>query len=198
MSKETFRLTITARLRNGYIWEAAQKLGSARALADHLGVTQKTIGEWMNMRKFPRDKTLRGRLPEIAAKLEKLCEAPIEEIFPENLKIWADVLAGERAITKEIPVGLLLESPQRFLPAPQDQQVEQREMRDKIRDVLERLKPMQRECISLYYGLEGNPMTLEEIGQIKGLTREMIRMHIKNGLSIIRKKENSLLLKGFF
>ncbi|NTU60158.1 MAG: sigma-70 family RNA polymerase sigma factor [Deltaproteobacteria bacterium] len=57
-----------------------------------------------------------------------------------------------------------------------------------LREWLGQLREREREILSLRYGLhDGDPLTLEEIGKLKGVTRERIRQIEMSALSKLRK-----------
>lgn len=71
-------------------------------------------------------------------------------------------------------------------------------LRSDIERVLVHLKEREAEVLRLSYGLSGQPpMTLEEIANNLGLTRERIRQIREKGLRSLRKKANSELLKNY-
>ena len=71
-------------------------------------------------------------------------------------------------------------------------------LRSDIERVLVHLKEREAEVLRLTYGLSGlPPMTLEEIANNLGLTRERIRQIREKGLRNLRKKANSQLLKNY-
>jgi RNA polymerase primary sigma factor len=55
-----------------------------------------------------------------------------------------------------------------------DQQLD-RERVERIRAAIARLRERDRRVLRLRYGIDGSPMTLEEIGQAEGITRERVR-----------------------
>lgn len=61
-------------------------------------------------------------------------------------------------------------------PAKQDDDLLEREHRDLLEGILDRLKPQHRYVLETYYGLDGKgKRTLSEIGEQMGLTRERVR-----------------------
>ncbi len=67
-----------------------------------------------------------------------------------------------------------------------------------IERVLVNLKEREADVLRLSFGLNGmTPMTLEEIANNLGLTRERIRQIREKGLRSLRKKANSHLLKNY-
>jgi RNA polymerase primary sigma factor len=71
-------------------------------------------------------------------------------------------------------------------------------LRKDIERVLVNLKDREADVLRLSFGLNGvPPMTLEEIANNLGLTRERIRQIREKGLRGLRKKANSQLLKNY-
>lgn len=71
-------------------------------------------------------------------------------------------------------------------------------LRRDIERVLVNLKEREADVLRLSFGLNGMPpMTLEEIANNLGLTRERIRQIREKGLRSLRKKANSYLLKNY-
>ena len=67
-----------------------------------------------------------------------------------------------------------------------------------IERVLVSLKAREADVVRLSFGLNGRaPMTLEEIANQLGLTRERIRQIREKALRSLRKKANSNLLKHY-
>lgn len=57
------------------------------------------------------------------------------------------------------------------------------EVKRMIKDALEKLTPREEEIVVARFGLDGSrPKTLEEIGQIRGVTRERVRQIEKKAL----------------
>ena len=63
---------------------------------------------------------------------------------------------------------------------------------------LSMLSPREVEVLSAYYGLNGkNPMTLEEIGELYGLTRERVRQIKERALRRLRRSYNRNALRSY-
>jgi RNA polymerase primary sigma factor len=65
-----------------------------------------------------------------------------------------------------------------FVPGDGDEELERVEIsleREALRQALRKLPEQQREVLRLHYGLDGKPVSLAEIGQRLGLSRERIR-----------------------
>lgn len=66
----------------------------------------------------------------------------------------------------------LLENPNYI---PYDDQIMQETLKKKIDDMLHHLSPREEKIIRLRFGFDGDPRTLEEIGEEMGLSRERVR-----------------------
>lgn len=74
-----------------------------------------------------------------------------------------------------------------------EREFERLSLKDILEKWLDSLKPQQEQCIRIYFGLENifgikGPLSLEEIGDIYGVTRERIRQIIKHGIIKLRKR----------
>lgn len=69
--------------------------------------------------------------------------------------------------------------------------VEKRHVRENLNRLLERLTPRQKEVLELRFGIhDGKPKTLEEVGQVFGLTRERIRQIEAKAINRLRAVKN--------
>ena len=89
---------------------------------------------------------------------------------------------------------------ERFLvdDAQVDVGVEQKILAECIEAALERIRPRDARVLKLYYGLQGESShTLEQIGQILGVTRERVRQLRDRALMEIRRGECGEALETF-
>lgn len=71
-------------------------------------------------------------------------------------------------------------------------------LKDEVRNGLSILSPRELEVLSSYYGLNGhNSLTLEEIGDLYGLTRERVRQIKERAIRRMRKSVNRNALKSY-
>jgi RNA polymerase primary sigma factor len=74
--------------------------------------------------------------------------------------------------------------------------LEEESQRELLLRALDTLPPRDRRVLMLYYGLEGEePMTLEQIASIFGITRERVRQLRDRALAALRRGESAELLK---
>lgn len=87
--------------------------------------------------------------------------------------------------------------PDQFSPGPEDEAFEHA-LRRTIEDALDSLKDREARILRLYYGLdEQDPMTLEEIGGILGITRERVRQIKEKALGRLRHASRARFLETF-
>ena len=71
-------------------------------------------------------------------------------------------------------------------------------LREEVKYGLSMLSPREVDVITAYYGLKGsNSMTLEEIGELYGLTRERVRQIKERAIRRLRKSVNKDALKSY-
>ncbi len=71
-------------------------------------------------------------------------------------------------------------------------------LKDEVKYGLSMLSPREVEVLSAYYGLKGSKsMTLEEIGELYGLTRERVRQIKERAIRRLRKSVNKNNLKSY-
>ena len=120
-----------------------------------------------------------------AEELSTILKVPVERVY--ELKRYAAL-----PISIDAPVG---EDEDSMLAdfVPDDDTVspegyaEQNDTNAKLLEVLETLPKKEKEIIKLRYGFYGEPLTLETIGEMYGLTRERIRQIEERGLKKLRQ-----------
>jgi RNA polymerase primary sigma factor len=79
-----------------------------------------------------------------------------------------------------------------------DRELIHESLQTEIERALETLAPRDADVIRLYFGLNGNqPMTLEEIGETFGLTRERVRQIKEKGVRKLKQNSRSKILKTY-
>jgi RNA polymerase primary sigma factor len=137
-----------------------------------------------------------GREPtveEIARDLD-IPEAEVERtlaISQSHLSLDAPMTPGEDS-------RLLDYLPDQFSPGPEDEAYEHA-LKQTVENALSSLKEREAKILRLYYGLDDqDPMTLEEIGQILGITRERVRQIKEKALARLRHASRARFLETFF
>ena len=185
------KVGIQARLKNGILWEAALKLGSQKALADHLGVHQMYMNDWINFKRSPDFIAHPDRWSEVESKLLQLTGHTLDEIFPPEIRS-AEFQKRQRRIDAivEMPIERLMEAGlvPKQLTAP-DNLLFAREQSDVIAHVLGTLKPREAEVIKMRFGLDGySEHTLDDLVPKFKVTRERIRQIEIKALNKLRER----------
>lgn len=149
------------------------------------------------------------KVSHASSQLEQKFERPpshdeIGELLEANAESVSNLFTyAQRQVSVDAPLmegednSLLAVMPNSDSTVPTDTLMVE-SLRSDIERVLVHLKEREAEVLRLTYGLSGlPPMTLEEIANNLGLTRERIRQIREKGLRNLRKKANSQLLKNY-
>jgi len=109
-----------------------------------------------------------------------------EEEVAKTLSISQSHLSLDAPLTPGEDNKLLDYLPDTQNPGPDDETFEHA-LTESIEDVLSTLKEREAKILRLYFGLDGQePMTLEEIGSLLGITRERVRQIKEKALARLR------------
>ena len=87
--------------------------------------------------------------------------------------------------------------PDQFSPGPEDEAYEHA-LKATVQDALSSLKAREAKILRLYYGLDGqDPMTLEDIGSLLGITRERVRQIKEKALVRLRHASRARFLETY-
>ncbi len=128
--------------------------------------------------------------------------AELLDITPKDV---ANVLKGNtRHVSVDAPVSSeegsatmldFITSGDEDLP---DNQLMEQSLKEEVQQGLSILSPREVEVLSTYYGLNGyKALTLEEIGELYGLTRERVRQIKERAIRRLRKSYNRNMLRSF-
>ena len=113
---------------------------------------------------------------------------------------WTGVIAAVRrrpSTCLERALVLLDYLPDTQNPGP-DSETFEHALTESIEEVLGTLKEREAKILRLYFGLDGpEPMTLEEIGSLLGITRERVRQIKEKALSRLRHVSRARALESF-
>ncbi len=120
-----------------------------------------------------------------------------QEEVERTLAISQSSLSLDAPITPEEDNRLLDYLPDQYSPAPEDEAY-QHALKNTIEEALATLKEREARIISLYFGLDDQePMTLEEIGSLLGVTRERVRQIKEKALLRLRHASRARFLETF-
>jgi RNA polymerase primary sigma factor len=135
----------------------------------------------------------RDPLPE---EIAEEMEMPVEKVR-EIMKISQEPVSLETPIGEEEDSHLGDFIPDEDAQAPADAAAYLL-LKEQLEDVLETLTPREEKVLRLRFGLDdGKPRTLEEVGQVFGVTRERIRQIEAKALRKLRHPSRSKKLKDF-
>ena len=140
--------------------------------------------------------------------LQELGREPTVEEIAEGLEISREEVERTLAISQshlslDAPVTpgednrLLDYLPDQYSPGPEDEAYE-RALKETVEGALSTLKEREAKILSLYFGLDDqDPMTLEEIGALLGITRERVRQIKEKALLRLRHASRARFLETF-
>jgi len=141
--------------------------------------------------------------------LQELGREPTVEEIAKELDVTREEVERTLAISQshlslDAPMqpgdekGRLLDYlPDQFSPGPEDEAYEHA-LKATVEDALSGLKEREAKILRLYYGLDGqDPMTLEDIGSILGITRERVRQIKEKALVRLRHASRARFLETY-
>jgi RNA polymerase primary sigma factor len=143
-----------------------------------------------------------------SALLQELGREPTVEEIAEGMDISEEEVAKTLSISQghlslDAPLSpgednkLLDYLPDTQNPGPDDETFEHA-LTESIEEVLSTLKEREARILRLYFGLDGQePMTLEEIGGMLGITRERVRQIKEKALARLRHVSRAKALESF-
>ncbi len=137
-----------------------------------------------------------GRLPmveEVAAEMG----IPVEKAH-QIMEISNEVISLEKPVGREDEDAILLEFIESKEALPPSDPAARRLLRERIEEMLTNLTEREKKILVMRFGLEdGQPKTLEEVGEAFGVTRERIRQIQVKALERIREQENLKKLEDY-
>ena len=136
-----------------------------------------------------------GREPTVEEIAEEL-EISREEV-ERTLAISQSHLSLDAPVTPGEDNRLLDYLPDQYSPGPEDEAY-QHALKETVEDALSTLKESEAKILRLYFGLDDQePMTLEEIGSLLGITRERVRQIKEKALLRLRHASRARFLETF-
>ncbi|MDD3125367.1 MAG: sigma-70 family RNA polymerase sigma factor [Candidatus Kapabacteria bacterium] len=130
-----------------------------------------------------------------AAELAENLEMTMPEIA-ETIKISGRHLSVDAPFVQGEDNRLLDILPNEQQPPP-DSELIRESLREEVKQVLTTLSPREGEVIRLYFGLDGQALTLEEIGEKFNLTRERVRQIKEKAIRRLRHASRSKSLRTY-
>jgi RNA polymerase primary sigma factor len=142
------------------------------------------------------------------ALLQELGREPTHEEIADGMDITEEEVAKTMSISQthlslDAPLTpgednkLLDYLPDNLNPTP-DEQTFEKALTESIEEALASLKEREAKILRLYFGLDGEePMTLEQIGALLGITRERVRQIKEKALSRLRHVSRARALESY-
>lgn len=198
-----FKLGIKQRLYNWNMRVARQRLGlSQRALGEAVGLAMVTICSYENMRQCPNQ--------ERAERIAQVLNVSIESLFPGWIREWKLIStpysSDDRCIGFDEAKRLGLFKPALLTEPASFEVVERNIMNEQlsveIKSILDEYTGRYKkyaDVVNVRFGLiDGRSKTLDEVGDIFGLTRERVRQMEQRVLRDIRKsKKRTKILREY-
>ncbi len=143
-----------------------------------------------------------------SALLQELGREPTNEEIAEEMDLTEEEVAKTMSISQthlslDAPLApgednkLLDYLPDTYNPQP-DEQTFEKALTESIEEALNSLKERESKILRLYFGLDGQePLTLEEIGALLGITRERVRQIKEKALSRLRHVSRARSLESY-
>ncbi len=136
-----------------------------------------------------------GREPTVGELAEGL------EVDPDELYKTMSIAMAHLSLDAPLVPGednkLLDYLPDEYRPGP-EQEAFEKALRANVEEALSTLKPREAMILRLYYGLDGeDAMTLEQIGEQLGVTRERVRQIKERALARLRHVSRARSLESF-
>ena len=141
--------------------------------------------------KFEQENERRPSIEEIAAEID----------LPQD-KIAEVIKVGNRQISVDAPFSdsddnsLLDILPNTSIPNA-DKGLDIESLKEEVNRALSTLNERERDILKDFFGLNGTELTLEEIGQKYGLTRERVRQIKEKAIRRLRNSTQNKLLKSY-
>ena len=188
-----YRLEI--KIKNNYLFTKMKEYGieNAAQLARAIGSNPTAVGHYLNLTNPPYTK--KGGLRELAKKLCDFFYCDIEDLFPaEHLE---NALDKNIVVTEKNKHELL---PSRMLETddPSVALIEQEAMQGVRQALAKSLSEREQKVLALRFGLEDEkPHTLDQVGELFGVTPSRIRQIEAKAFRKLRNPRNQDLLYPF-
>jgi RNA polymerase sigma factor (sigma-70 family) len=181
---------VTVKVRNARILNALAKVDEKAGgkLAKKLGVPYAQMLDLINLKIEPVDK--HGDWLPSVIKLAELTNTMPVELFSDAQYYPLDVNVAQFEMGQEEVMQLLNST---HAPDPSEA-IEYKEMQQGIEDVLDSLTPREAEVLRMRFGIDGREHTMEEVGQVYGVSRERVRQLEAKALRKLRHPSRADIL----
>ena len=143
------------------------------------------------LNKFEQENERHPSINEIAEEIDMP-----EEKIAYAMKINTKHISVDAPFSDGAEGSLLDILPNQDSPAADDE-LEQQSLRDEVQRTLDMLGEKEREIVEAFFGISQPEMTLEEIGDKYGLTRERVRQIKEKAVRKLRHNKSNVKLKAY-
>lgn len=184
-------IALKVKAKNGVLQKFIDEMGWNQAeFARRLGCSICFVGEWFNMKNYPKSAELQERVSQLIGK-------SFIEIFPQALQDPNFIPPEEKTFYRNIDVKLLPTSKaQDLLPYHED--FDQFDTSNSIKKALATLTPREEKVIRMRFGLEGEEgeHTYEEVGGVCDISKTRIQQIERKALKKLKHPARAKMLKG--
>ncbi len=175
-------------IRQSILQALAEQSRIVRLPLNRVGALNKIGKKFSQLeQEFEREPTAAELADELGMSVAEIAETI--KISGRHLSVDAPFIQGED--------NRLLDVLPNDQQPPPDTELIQESLRLEVKQVLTSLSPREADVISLYFGLDGNALTLEEIGEKFNLTRERVRQIKEKAIRRLRFASRSKSLRTF-
>jgi hypothetical protein len=151
------------------------------------------------MRYYPSD-DMQTRICEFYAGYGITLEK--EKVFPPELKGFQPKTkyVMEKSIPPEnlLPLSCIDQKLLPYVTNDAERSMERTDLQKSIDQLLGKLPTRQEEMVRRYFGIPGQPETMEGIGESYKMTGTMVGVYIRRAIMTLRRQKNSEVLKPYF
>jgi RNA polymerase primary sigma factor len=175
-------------IRQSILQALAEQSRIVRLPLNRVGALNKIGKKFSQLeQEFEREPTAAELADELGMSVAEIAETI--KISGRHLSVDAPFIQGED--------NRLLDVLPNDQQPPPDTELIQESLRLEVKQVLTSLSPREADVINLYFGLDGNALTLEEIGEKFNLTRERVRQIKEKAIRRLRHASRSKSLRTF-
>lgn len=171
---ETYRVAIHAQTKHADLWPLVQRLGSNKALAERLHVSQSTVGDWVGLKGFPNFVVNPGVWGPRLEVLYELTGKAFDELWPPALRkaIGEGKAAQKKTIMLEDATAAYALHTRERLELPAHKPAEDADRRRMLEELMANLPENYRRVVELRF-LEGHSLT--ETARLLDRSTERVR-----------------------
>jgi RNA polymerase sigma factor (sigma-70 family) len=193
------------RLKHGALYLAVQKAGGTKALAALIGIGHQTVHQWLFMRKAPTPGVYtKWYTKEVESRLEQATAQKAADLFPRELREATEFFRKnrQRVEIRDVSPAAIEQLTSQYLersttPDPAET-VADRELTDRVREVIKTLPVRERRMVEMYYGIGGGErFTYAEPSNLFGVTPTRCMQIVAHAIRMLQNPSRASQLVDF-